>query len=107
MASNAILVPDDGMGIEVIEAAGMAFGATGLAFRQEFEGSVTTPIDSVSRSVDVAQYGMPNLRACHRPCDTRRSASFLSEDVADVDTIMTSKSGKRRERSPGGLRNAK
>jgi len=61
MASNAIIVSDDGMEIEAIEAAERAFGAFGLAFQRGFEVAATILADFRSGIVNVPMQRKPEL----------------------------------------------
>jgi len=98
MAYNITLIPGDGTGPEVVEAARRVLEATGVAFQWEevniggsvpekygtplpgyvlesirknrvaLKGPVTTPVGSGFRSVNVALRKELNLYACLRPC---------------------------------------
>ncbi len=98
MAYNITLIPGDGIGPEVVEAARRVLEATGIAFHWELshagspaiekygtplpqelldsvrknrvalKGPVTTPVGSGFRSVNVALRRELDLYACLRPC---------------------------------------
>ena len=100
MAHNVTLIPGDGIGPEVSEAAKRVLEATGVAFhwdvayagaevmdkygtplpdevlesirknRVALKGPVTTPVGSGFRSVNVALRKALDLYACVRPCKT-------------------------------------
>ena len=102
MKHNVTLVPGDGVGPEVVEAARRALEATGVEFQWEvisagatalekegnllperllssirknkvaIKGPTTTPVGTGFRSVNVALRQMLNLYACLRPCRTSR-----------------------------------
>jgi isocitrate dehydrogenase (NAD+) len=111
MAYNVTLIPGDGIGPEVTEAAKRVLEATGLTFhwdlayaganaqekfgtplpenvlesirknRVAFKGPVTTPVGSGFRSVNVALRKKLDLYACLRPCKTYPGAPSLFKDV--------------------------
>ena len=100
MAYRVTLIPGDGIGPEVIEAAKMVLEATGIAFQWDLayagagvmdkygtplpdnvlnsirknkvalKGPITTPVGTGFRSVNVALRKELDLYACVRPCKT-------------------------------------
>ncbi len=111
MAYNVTLIPGDGVGPEITEAARRALEATGVKFNWELayagaevmarqgtplpdsvlksirknkvalKGPVTTPIGTGFRSVNVALRKALDLYACVRPCKTYPGAPTLYKDV--------------------------
>ena len=111
MAHNVTLIPGDGIGPEVSEAAKRVLEATGVAFhwdlayagaevmdkygtplpdevlesirknRVALKGPVTTPVGSGFRSVNVALRKALDLYACVRPCKTYPGAPSPYENV--------------------------
>jgi len=111
MAYNVTLIPGDGIGPEVTEAAKRVLEATGLTFHWEIvyagagaqekfgallpdstlesirknrvalKGPVTTPVGSGFRSVNVALRKKLDLYACLRPCKTYPGVPSLFKDV--------------------------
>jgi isocitrate dehydrogenase (NAD+) len=111
MVYNITLIPGDGVGPEVTEAAKRVLEATGIAFRWELayagadvmdkygtplpdsvlesvrqnkvalKGPVTTPVGSGFRSVNVALRKELYLYACVRPCKTYSGVASLYRDV--------------------------
>jgi len=111
MAYNVTLIPGDGIGPEVTEAAKRVLEATGLTFhwdlayagadaqekfgallpdstlesirknRVALKGPVTTPVGSGFRSVNVALRKKLDLYACLRPCKTYPGVPSLFKDV--------------------------
>ncbi len=111
MTYNITLIPGDGIGPEVTEAARRVLEATGVAFKWEvanagadviekegtplpdpvltsirknrvaLKGPVTTPVGTGFRSVNVALRQALDLYACVRPCKTYPGASSLYKDV--------------------------
>ncbi len=110
-AYNVTLIPGDGIGPEVTEAARRALEATGVAFKWElayagqraldttgsvlpdsvldsirknrvaFKGPITTPVGSGFRSVNVALRKSLDLYACVRPCKTYPGVPSLYKDI--------------------------
>jgi isocitrate dehydrogenase (NAD+) len=108
---NITLIPGDGIGPEVTEAAKRVLEATGVGFRWEIayagadaekkfgallpnstlqsirknkvalKGPVTTPVGSGFRSVNVALRQELDLYACLRPCKTYPGAPSSFKDV--------------------------
>ncbi len=115
MKHTITLVPGDGVGPEVIEAARQALEATGVKFQWEvinagetalekeghllperlltsirqnrvaLKGPTTTPVGTGFRSVNVALRQTLNLYACLRPC---RSYPGIFSHYKDVDIIV-------------------
>jgi len=111
MAYRITLIPGDGVGPEVTEAARCVLEATGVAFQwdrvsvgsEAFErygtplpdavlesvcrnkvalkGPVTTPVGSGFRSVNVALRKQLDLYACLRPCKTYPGVPSLYHDI--------------------------
>ncbi len=111
MVYRVTLIPGDGIGPEVTEAAKRVLEATGIAFqwdlayagaevmdkegtplpdyvlesirknRVAFKGPITTPIGSGFRSVNVALRKKLDLYACIRPCKTYPGVPSLYKDV--------------------------
>ena len=111
MAYKVTLIPGDGIGPEVTEAARSVLEATGVAFHWDLayagdgaqdlfgtplpdyvfksirenkvalKGPVTTPVGSGFRSVNVALRKTLDLYACLRPCKTYPGAPSLYKDV--------------------------
>jgi len=111
MAYNVTLIPGDGVGPEVTEAAKQVLEATGVTFDWEIayagaeaqeksgavlpdatlesirknkvalKGPVTTPVGSGFRSVNVALRKELDLYACLRPCKTYPGAPSRFKDV--------------------------
>ena len=111
MAYNVTLIPGDGIGPEVTEAAKRVLEATGLTFHWEIvyagagaqekfgallpdstlesirknrvalKGPVTTPVGCGFRSVNVALRKKLDLYACLRPCKTYPGVPSLFKDV--------------------------
>ena len=111
MAYNITLIPGDGVGPEITEAARRVLEATGVKFNWELayagaevmakqgtplpdsvlksikknkvalKGPVTTPIGIGFRSVNVALRKALDLYACVRPCKTYPGAPTLYKDV--------------------------
>ncbi len=111
MAYDITLIPGDGIGPEVTEAAKRVLEATGVAFHWElahvgdsaqdlygtplpgyvlelirknkvaFKGPVTTPVGSGFRSVNVALRKELDLYACVRPCKTYPGVPSLYKDI--------------------------
>jgi len=111
MTYNATLIPGDGIGPEVTEAAKRVLEATGVAFHWDLahagdsaqdmfgtplpdyifesirknkvalKGPVTTPVGSGFRSVNVALRKGLDLYACLRPCKIYPGAPTLFKDV--------------------------
>ncbi len=111
MVYNVTLIPGDGIGPEVTEAARRVLEATGVAFRWDMEkagadvidkygtplpdsvlgsvrknkvalkGPITTPVGSGFRSVNVALRKKLDLYACVRPCKTYPGVPSLYKDV--------------------------
>jgi len=111
MAYNITLIPGDGVGPEVIEAAKRVLDATGVDLhweiayagadaREKFgallpdstlqsirknkvalKGPITTPVGSGFRSVNVALRQELDLYACLRPCKIYPGAPTAFEDV--------------------------
>ena len=111
LAYNITLIPGDGIGPEVTEAARRVLEATGIAFHWEIayagadaqerfgsllpdstlesirknkvalKGPVTTPVGSGFRSVNVALRKKLDLYACLRPCKTYPGAPSPFKDV--------------------------
>jgi len=111
MAYNITLIPGDGIGPEVTEAAKRVLEATGVSFNWEIayagasaqeksgavlpdstlasirknkvalKGPVTTPVGSGFRSVNVALRKELDLYACLRPCKTYPGAPSRFKDV--------------------------
>ncbi len=111
MPYNITLIPGDGIGPEVTQAAKRVLEATGVAFhwdlayagaevmnkygtplpdyvlesirknRVAFKGPVTTPVGTGFRSVNVALRKELDLYACVRPCKTYRGVPSLYSDV--------------------------
>ncbi|MFC1995266.1 isocitrate/isopropylmalate dehydrogenase family protein [Chloroflexota bacterium] len=111
MNYNVTLIPGDGIGPEVTEAAKRVLEATGVAFNWEvtyagagaldthgtplpdyilesisknkvaLKGPVTTPIGSGFRSVNVALRQRLELYACVRPCKLYPGAPSLYKDI--------------------------
>jgi isocitrate dehydrogenase (NAD+) len=111
MAYNVTLIPGDGIGPEVTEAAKRVLEATGVAFNWEvvyagadaqekfgallpdstlqsirknkvaLKGPVTTPVGSGFRSVNVALRKELDLYACLRPCKIYPGAPTTFTDV--------------------------
>ena len=111
MAYNVTLIPGDGIGPEVTEAARRVLEATGVAFHWELayagssaqekfgtplpkavldsirksrialKGPITTPVGSGFRSVNVALRKELDLYACLRPCKIYPGASTPFKDV--------------------------
>jgi len=105
------LIPGDGVGPEVIEAARRCLEATGVEFEWEvinagadalekegsllperlldsinknkiaLKGPTTTPVGTGFRSVNVALRKMLNLYACMRPCRSYRGIPSRYEDI--------------------------
>lgn len=115
MAYNITLIPGDGTGPEVTEAARRVLEATGVAFRWELayagaevmekygtplpdsvlasirknrvalKGPVTTPVGTGFRSVNVALRRSLDLYACVRPCKTYPG---VPSPYHDVDIVI-------------------
>ena len=115
MEHTVTLVPGDGIGPEVVEAARRVLEATGVEFRWEvvnagasaleqegellperllesvrknrvaLKGPTTTPLGSGFRSVNVALRKALNLYACLRPC---RSYPGIPSRYEDVDIVV-------------------
>jgi isocitrate dehydrogenase (NAD+) len=113
VAYNITLIPGDGVGPEITEAARRVLEATGVKFNWELafagaevmakqgtplpdsvlksikknkvvlKGPVTTPIGTGFRSVNVALRKVLDLYACVRPCKTYPGAPTLYKD-ADI-----------------------
>ncbi|MEE9367137.1 MAG: isocitrate/isopropylmalate dehydrogenase family protein [Dehalococcoidales bacterium] len=111
MAYNVTLIPGDGVGPEVTEAARRVLEATGVTFKWEaahagaevmdkygtplpdsvlesvrknkvaLKGPVTTPVGSGFRSVNVALRKELDLYACLRPCKTYPGVPSRYRDV--------------------------
>ena len=111
MAYNITLIPGDGIGPEVTEAARRVLEATGVDFRWEvvyagaevmakygtplpddvvssirknriaLKGPITTPVGGGFRSVNVALRQELDLYACVRPCKTYPGVPALYQDV--------------------------
>lgn len=111
MAHNVTLIPGDGVGPQVTEAARRVLEASGVAFnwdlayagadvlekygtplpesvlesirknRVALKGPVTTPVDSGFRSINVALRKKLDLYACVRPCKTYRGVPSLYNNV--------------------------
>jgi len=111
MSYNITLIPGDGIGPEVTEAAKRVLEATGLTFHWDLayagagaqekfgallpdstlesirknkvalKGPVTTPVGSGFRSVNVALRKKLDLYACLRPCKTYPGVPSLFKDV--------------------------
>jgi isocitrate dehydrogenase (NAD+) len=111
VAYNITLIPGDGVGPEITEAARRALEATGVKFNWEvvhagaevmakqgtplpdsvlksikknkiaLKGPVTTPIGTGFRSVNVALRKALDLYACVRPCKTYPGAPTFYKDV--------------------------
>jgi len=111
MAHNVTLIPGDGVGPEVAEAARRILEATGVAFRWDvveagadvidkygtplpdsvlesvrknkvaLKGPITTPVGSGFRSVNVALRKALDLYACVRPCRTYPGVPSAYEGV--------------------------
>ena len=111
MVYDVTLIPGDGIGPEVTEAAKRALEATGVIFHWDLayagasvqdkfgtplpdlvfesirknkvalKGPVTTPVGSGFRSVNVALRKGLDLYACLRPCKTYSGAPTLYKDV--------------------------
>jgi isocitrate dehydrogenase (NAD+) len=111
MVYNVTLIPGDGIGPEVTEAARRVLEATGVAFQWDTEeagadvidkygtplpdsvlgsvrknkvalkGPITTPVGSGFRSVNVALRKKLDLYACVRPCKTYPGVPSLYKDV--------------------------
>lgn len=111
MVYNVTLIPGDGIGPEVTEAARRVLEATGIAFQWDTEeagadvidkygtplpdsvlgsvrknkvalkGPITTPVGSGFRSVNVALRKKLDLYACVRPCKTYPGVPSLYKDV--------------------------
>jgi len=111
MTYNITLIPGDGIGPEVTEAAKRVLEATGIAFNWEvvyagadaqerfgavlpdstlasirknkvaLKGPVTTPVGSGFRSVNVALRKELDLYACLRPCKTYPGAPSMFKNV--------------------------
>jgi isocitrate dehydrogenase (NAD+) len=111
MAYNITLIPGDGIGPEVTEAAKQVLEASGVSFNWELayagataqekfgavlpdatlasirknkvalKGPVTTPVGSGFRSVNVALRKELDLYACLRPCKTYPGAPSLFKNV--------------------------
>ena len=111
MTYTVTLIPGDGIGPEVTEAAKRVLEATGVAFNWDvvyagadaqkkfgtplpenvlesirknkvaLKGPVTTPVGSGFRSVNVALRKKLDLYACLRPCKTYPSVPSLFKDV--------------------------
>ncbi len=111
MVHNVTLIPGDGIGPEVTEAAKRVLEATGVAFhwnlayagdyaqdmfgtplpnyvlesirknKVAFKGPITTPVGSGFRSVNVALRKQLDLYACVRPCKTYPGVPSFYEDV--------------------------
>jgi isocitrate dehydrogenase (NAD+) len=111
LAYNITLIPGDGVGPEITEAARRALEATGVRFNWELayagaevmarqgtplpdsviksirknkvalKGPVTTPVGTGFRSVNVALRRALDLFACVRPCKTYPGAPTLYKDV--------------------------
>ncbi|OGO21786.1 MAG: isocitrate dehydrogenase [Chloroflexi bacterium RBG_16_50_9] len=115
MAHKVTLIPGDGIGPEVTEAARRVLEATGVAFNWElayagaevmelygtplpdsvlasirktrvaFKGPVTTPVGTGFRSINVALRQSLDLYACVRPCKTYPG---VPSPYKDVDIVM-------------------
>ncbi len=115
MAYNVTLIPGDGIGPEVTEAAKRVLEATGVAFHWDLayagmraqerfgavlpdytlesirknkvalKGPVTTPVGSGFRSVNVALRKNLDLYACLRPCKTYPG---IPSPFKDVDIVV-------------------
>jgi isocitrate dehydrogenase (NAD+) len=115
MAYNITLIPGDGIGPEVTEAARRVVEATGVNFRWDLayagdtaqdmfgtvlpdyvlksirknkvalKGPITTPVGSGFRSVNVALRQALNLYACVRPCKTYPG---VRSKYRDVDIVI-------------------
>jgi len=115
MAHNVTLIPGDGIGPEVTEAAKRVLEATGVAFHWDLayagvraqekfgtvlpdytlesvrknkvalKGPVTTPVGSGFRSVNVALRKELDLYACLRPCKTYPG---IPSPFKDVDIVV-------------------
>lgn len=115
MKHSITLIPGDGVGPEVVEAARRCFEATGVKFQWEIinagadalekegsllperlldsirknkvalKGPTTTPIGTGFRSVNVALRKALNLYACLRPC---RTYAGVASRYSDVDIII-------------------
>ncbi|MBI2907748.1 MAG: isocitrate/isopropylmalate dehydrogenase family protein [Chloroflexi bacterium] len=111
MAYNITLVPGDGVGPEVTEAARKVLEATGVAFQWDVQpagmdvlesegtvlpdrvldsirrnkialkGPITTPVGGGFRSVNVALRKLLDLYACLRPCKSYKGVRSRYEDV--------------------------
>ena len=111
MVYNITLIPGDGIGPEVVEAAQRVLEATGINFGWEvvyagrnaqerfgtplpdyvlesirknkvaFKGPITTPVGYGFRSVNVALRKELDLYACLRPCKSYPGAPALFKDV--------------------------
>ncbi len=115
MKHNITLIPGDGVGPEVIEAARRVLEATGVGFEWEIinagasalekegsllpesllksikknkvalKGPTTTPVGTGFRSVNVALRQLLNLYACLRPC---RTYSGIPSKYQNVDMVI-------------------
>ena len=115
MKHSITLIPGDGVGPEVVEAARRCFEATGVKFQWEIinagadalekegsllperlldsirknkvalKGPTTTPVGTGFRSVNVALRQALNLYACLRPCRTYQGVASY---YSDVDIII-------------------
>ena len=115
MVYNVTLIPGDGIGPEVTEAARRVLEATGVAFRWDMaeagadvidkygtplpdsvlgsvrknrvalKGPITTPVGSGFRSVNVALRKKLDLYACVRPCKTYPG---VPSPYKDVDLVV-------------------
>ena len=115
MVYNITLIPGDGIGPEVTEAARRALEATGVSFRWDLayagdiaqdmfgtvlpdyvlksirknkvalKGPITTPVGSGFRSVNVALRQSLDLYACVRPCKTYPG---VRSKYRDVDIVI-------------------
>ena len=115
MTYNVTLIPGDGIGPEVIEAAKRVLEATGITFhwdlayagadvldrygtplpdsvlesimknRLALKGPVTTPVGTGFRSVNVALRKSLDLYACVRPCKTYPG---VPSPYSDVDIVI-------------------
>jgi isocitrate dehydrogenase (NAD+) len=111
MVHNVTLIPGDGIGPEVVEAAKRVLEATGVSFHWErafagdtaqdmfgtplpdyvleairknkvaLKGPITTPVGSGFRSVNVALRKELDLYACVRPCKTYPGVPSLYKDI--------------------------
>jgi hypothetical protein len=102
MASNAIIVSDDGMEIRVIEAIERTVGAIGLTLQRDFEGTATTLVGSDFGSFSLPRWRKPNLNTCLRQSDTYLGIPPL---YWEADTAAAREDRRSREQELGGVRN--